>query len=275
MKLARARVLLTGATGGIGEASARRLAADGASLLLVARNANVLEHLADELRQQGSDVASLSADICDAMDRRRIAEAARRFGVNVLVNNAGVNRHGLFAKQSDLDIESVVMVNAVATMQLTRLLLDQLAGLDEAGIVNVGSALGAVTTPGQAVYGASKAALKAFSEGLRREYSLSQLAVSYVAPRATDTDMNDDEVRELNEALGVATDPPERVAGVIARAIEAGGAEYYIGWPERLFVRLNGLMPGLVDQGLKKHTRLLTQSCAQAFGLAPESGGKQ
>ena len=139
-----------------------------------------------------------------------------------------------------------------ATLQLTHLLLPLLREQPRALLVNLGSTFGSIGYPGFATYCASKFALRGFSEALRRELADTHIKVLYVAPRATRTAMNSVEVVAMNDALKVSMDDPQAVAAQIVQAIMAEREELYLGWPEKLFVRLNSLLPRLVDQALRK-----------------------
>jgi short-subunit dehydrogenase len=131
---------------------------------------------------------------------------------------------------------------------------------EKAIVLNVGSIVGSIGMPGQVAYCSSKFGMHGFSEALRRELQGSSVKVVYVAPRATDTDMNDPLMREVNELTGARTDDSTVVARHIVRAITDTTRERFIGWPERLFVKLNALLPGLVDRLLQKQARLLDRS---------------
>jgi short-subunit dehydrogenase len=111
--------------------------------------------------------------------------------------------------------------------------------------------------PGQVAYCSSKFGLHGFSEALRRELRGTSVKVLYVAPRSTDTDMNDSLMRKVNELTGVRTDDSTVVARHIVDAITGAKRERFIGWPERAFVKINALLPGLVDRSLQKQARLL------------------
>lgn len=261
MKANAMKVLITGATGGIGSRVAAILAARGASVLLTARNERRLIRVRDRLLQKGRDVAVVAADLSTAEGRARVEAAARAFsgGVNALINNAGVNHFGLFEDHGAAEIEKLIGTNLVAPMLLTRDLLPLLRRQPGAIVMNVGSIVGSIGLPGQVAYASSKFALHGFSEALRRELRGSNVEVLYVAPRSTDTDMNDARMREINTRMGVATDDSARVARHIADAMEHVRSERFIGWPERLFVKLNALLPGLVDRSLQKQTDLLNQ----------------
>jgi short-subunit dehydrogenase len=264
MKDLELNVLLTGATGGIGLQTATLLATRGANLLLAARDEQRLRRVRDTLRGFGSRVDTVAADVATTEGRQRLVGAALAFpgGIDVLVNNAGVNRFDLLDRQSDRDLEAIVNTNLLAPMLLTRKLLPLLRQREKATVLNVGSIVGSIGMPGQVAYCSSKFGLHGFSEALRRELHGTSVNVVYVAPRATDTDMNDPLMREMNERTGVRTDDSTAVARHIVQAITDARRERFIGWPERLFVKVNALFPGLVDRSLRKQARLLDRAPA-------------
>lgn len=243
------RILLTGASGGIGRALACELARRGARLLLAGRNPAALQALVDELPVPADWRV---VDLCDAEARQRLVETARELDIDMLINAAGVNRFGLFAHQSPESVDELISLNVTATLQLTQAMLPLLKAADEAWIVNLGSTFGAIGYPGYASYCASKAALRGFSQALRRELADTLIHVHYVAPRATRTAMNDATVDALNAELGNAMDSPEQVAQAIIRAVDQRAVDRHLGWPERLFVRLNAVVPGVVDRALRR-----------------------
>jgi len=259
MKDLELNVLLTGATGGIGLQTATLLATRGVNLLLTARDEARLKRLRDTLQAFGSRVETVAADIATADGRQQVATAAGAYpgGIDVLVNNAGVNRFDRLDRQSDQDLEAVVITNLLAPMLLTRKLLPMLRQRQKAVVLNVGSIVGSIGMPGQVAYCSSKFGMHGFSEALRRELQGSSVKVLYVAPRSTDTDMNDALMREMNELTGIRTDDSAAVARHIVNAITGTKRERFIGWPERLFVKINALLPGLVDRSLQKQARLL------------------
>jgi short-subunit dehydrogenase len=177
----------------------------------------------------------------------------------VLVNNAGVASFGAFAKMRPEDLEQSFAVNTLAPMQLCRALLPHLQRQPAAHIVNIGSVFGAIGYPGHAAYSATKFALRGFSEALRRELGDGALRIHYLAPRATRTSFNCAAVEELNAQLAVTTDPPERVAAAVCRMLETGQTEATIGWPEKLFVRINALLPWMVDRSLARQLPIIQE----------------
>ena len=275
MKPEEMRVVLTGATGGIGRDIARELAACGANLLLVGRSTERLADLERELRMNGADVSHVAADVGQYEGITRVVEAAARMPggpANVLVNNAGISEFGVFGTQRSADIAAVMSTNVVAPMLLTHALLPVLGNQDEAIVLNVGSILGSIGLPGQVAYSASKFGLHGFSEALRRETQGTSVNVLYVAPRATNTEMNSAEMRDFNKATGTASDEPGVVARCIVRTLTARRSERFIGWPERLFVKLNALFPSLVDRSMREPARLVNDGTNDSNPLTVPNG---
>jgi short-subunit dehydrogenase len=239
------RAILTGASGGIGRAIAAALAPRCDDLLLVGRDRARLSAAA-----AGTTARILEADLTTAAGRDAVGAAAR--SPNLLINNAGENDFAWLAGQSDATLARILEINALAPMQLTRRILPLLERAPEAWIVNVGSIFGYLGYPGHAAYCASKFALRGFSEALRRELAGGPVRVLYFAPRATRTAMNSSALNALNAELGVAMDEPATVAAELVRALERPGRERLLGMPERLFARLNQILPGLVDRALAR-----------------------
>jgi len=248
------RILVTGASGGIGRALVKELAATGAQVLASGRNDETLAALAAENPEH---ISVLAADLTDADARARLVEAARRADCNVLINAAGINHVGLFENEADDSIAALINVNLTATLQLIHQLLPQLMAARQGQLVNVGSTFGAIGYPSQATYCATKFAMRGFSQALRRELADTRVRVLYVAPRATRTAMNSPEVEAMNEALGTTMDTPERVARAVRRAIEGQREETQVGWPEGLFVRLNAIVPRVVDRALHRQLPII------------------
>jgi short-subunit dehydrogenase len=252
MNLVNAKALVTGASGGIGAAIVKEIVARGGSALITGRDERALQVLAHEVDPQGTSVDIHRADIVVPEERSRLEDRACSWlgGVNVLVNNAGVAAVGLFSDAAIEDIERAFDVNVIAPMLLCRGLLSHLQRQPKAHIVNVGSVLGAIGYPGQAVYCGTKFALRGFTEALRRELGDTHVRVHYLAPRATRTTFNSDTVDALNARLKVTVDAPERVAAQVCRMLERDQATATLGWPEKLFVRINDVAPWLIDRSL-------------------------
>ena len=253
MKLTNKLILLTGASGGIGQAIARHLARRGVRLILVGRSAQRLNHLAREINLRASGGFVLVADITTpaGLDVIRTALMALQEPLDGLINCAGINVFSFLADMEVKDIEQLVAVNVTAPLLLTRMVLPFLSRVDSR-IVNLGSSFGGLGYPGYSVYCASKFALRGFSEALRRELADSHIQVAYLAPRATQTDLNSATVNAMNEELGNAVDSPEVVAGALEKMLSAKRMrDQNIGWPERFFLRINSVLPQIIDLALR------------------------
>jgi short-subunit dehydrogenase len=264
MKIEGSTVLITGAAGGIGSATARRLGRSGARLLLTDLRPGPLRALVAELGRDGINAADIACNIGSAEGREALARAAEARGVDVVVNVAGINPFGLVVEQSAEEIEMAIAINTIAPLQLCRALLPQLARRAEAHVVNVGSVFGSIGYPGFAVYSASKFAVRGFTEAMRREHADSPVRFHYVAPRATRTALATDRIRAMNEALKVATDTPESVATAIEKTLRRSRRETHLGVPERLFALLNAVLPGLIDRALKRQLPVIRRFAARS-----------
>lgn len=247
MQLNTARVVLTGASGGLGQALAQQLVQQGASVLLAGRDAAKLQSLAAQL---GGAAHCCVADLTQVRGVADLTQAAQAFKANVLVNNAGIGAFGLLQDQAWDTIEQVLQTNLLAPLRLTHALLPHLGSQPHASIVNVGSTFGSLPFAGFAAYSSAKAGLRGFSQSLRRELAGTRVHVLHVAPRVINTALNSAAVNALNRALGNASDSPATVAAHILKALARNRSELHIGFPERLFAWLNGCAPGLIDRGL-------------------------
>jgi short-subunit dehydrogenase len=252
MKLKGKAVLLTGASGGIGRCLAREFTRRGARMALAGRNDTALACVVERAISDRGFALALPFDLSAPSGHAELIDRAERAlgAIDVLVNNAGVSCFGPFAEEDEAAIRRVIDVNLTAPMLLARAALPGMLRRGTGQIVNVGSAFGSIAFPRFAAYSATKFALRGFSEALRRELAGSGVAVTYIAPRTTDTAMNTPAVREFVARTGATMDPPDTVAHLIADAIEDGRSEVYIGWPERLFARVNAVAPRLVDRSL-------------------------
>lgn len=260
MNLENASVVLTGASGGIGAELARLLVQSGARVLLVARSGPRLLSLATQIQPPGTGrerVDALAVDITTSAGRRAVLDAARARGVNVLVNNAAVPCFGSACQSNASELEQLIQTNVTAPLALTAGLLGQLMAQKHALILNVGSVLGEIGVPGYAAYGASKAALRQYSQALRRELAGSGVNVLYAAPRAVSTPFNDDRVVAFNQATGTQADSPAQVAQRLLKMLQTETVQQTFGFPESLATPLNRLFPVLFDKVFGSHRRAL------------------
>jgi len=256
-------VLLTGATGGIGQAFSRVLYTAGANLVLVGRNEDKLTQLKDELQASNprakNTVVTFIVDILQHDQRDSLIDklVSLPFNINLLINNAGVSQFKLFEHASDSEINNIITTNTIAPMQLTQALLPMLKQRKMAQIINIGSTYGSIGFPGYAAYCASKFALRGFSQTLSRELADTNISVKYLSPRATKTDFNSPEVDKLNTELNSNVDSAETVAIELLCLIDQSNDERYIGWPEKFFVRVNQLFPSLVSKSIIKQLPII------------------
>lgn len=257
MQIRSSRILITGASGGMGGALVRQLAAHDTSLGLVGRRTDALQSLAREAAALGAEAIPIAADITDKQGRAAIVETMRTEygGTDILVNNAGTSAFTDFLQQTPEQIEALFTTNAMAPMLLSRAVLPEMVLRGQGQIVNIGSTFGSIAFAWFTSYSASKFALRGFSEALRRELDGTGVRVTFVAPRAVKTSLNSAAVYRMAEKVKMNMDEPDQVAAHILRAIEQDRKDVYLGFPEALFVRINSLLPRLVDLALRKQNR--------------------
>lgn len=232
-------VLLTGASSGIGLATAEALAARGHRLVLAARRADSLAALARRLDPSGSRVLAVPTDVTADADRRALLAAAEaQFGpVDVLVNNAGVTvERGWW--WDDPDPLRVVRVNLEAPIELTRLVLPSMRARGRGHIVNIGSVAGRAATNG--MYSASKFGLRGFSLGLRRELQGTGVTVSLIAPGFVKS--------EMTASARLPMPGPEVVARAVADVLERPRREVIVPRVYAVLAALNHLLPAVGDR---------------------------
>ncbi len=244
-------ILLTGASGGIGSEVAKQLSAVGATLVLVGLNEAGLQRLNQQL---GGHHHFIEADISSLEGRQSIVSFCQQLkeGIDIVINNAGVGQFSLFEDMDENQISAIININLSSTILLTQSLLPLLLTRPHAQIVNIGSILGSIGFPGSTVYCASKFGIRGFTEALRRELMDTKIAVRYFAPRATITAINTDKVVAMNNALGTKMDSAELVAIELVSFLKADKFSMFLGWPEKLFVRINSVLPSIVDKSLIK-----------------------
>ncbi len=260
-ELAGRRMVITGASGGIGRALAGQAARAGARLVLAARSADRLDELARSLTASGALAVPVAADVAEEADRRRILDAAvaRLGGLDVLVNNAGVGAWGHFATSSEEILRRVMEVNFFAPAELTRLAVPLLERGVQPAVVNVASMCGRRGIPAWPEYSASKFALCGLTEALRAEMARFDIDVLLIVPGLTRSDMSNHLLRnEGREAIDFAGGmDPEAVAARILDALRRNRAETVLGREARWMLRMNRFLPGLVDRLIRRRVRRL------------------
>jgi NAD(P)-dependent dehydrogenase (short-subunit alcohol dehydrogenase family) len=239
--------LVTGASRGIGAATARELARRGYALVVAARSAPALASLAGELTRAGPPALPVPTDMSRAEEVERLARLAlEHFGrVDALVNNAGVSGHGRrFTRMAPEELRHMLAVNLEGPVILTRALLPPMLERRSGAVVFVGSVAGRMALPGSALYSGSKHGLRGLALALRREVQGRGVSVTHVAPGFVDTEM----VRDLRfvPKIGAA-----RVARAIADAVERPRRELFVPGYYRLAVWIDAAAPWLGDIALR------------------------
>lgn len=195
--------LVTGASQGIGEAIARRLAIQGARVVVAARNVERLKKLADEIDSIGSSAHVLPLDLADsAAIADRLAELPPPFvEIDVLINNAGITADNIFARMKLEQWEEVLQVNLTGAFAVTRALCRGMMRRRWGRIVSVSSVVGLMGNAGQANYAAAKAGLIGLSKALAREVATRNVTVNVVAPGFIETAMTDQIPEKNRQAL--------------------------------------------------------------------------
>ena len=215
--------LVTGASRGIGEAIARRLASEGAHVLAAARSLEALERVVAAIGEAGGAATALRMDLADASSIEAGAKQAlaARGSVDVLVNNAGVTEDNLILRMSRESWDRVLATNLTGAFLLTQALLRAMVKKRYGRIVNVTSVVGLMGNPGQASYAASKAGLIGLTKTIARELASRNITCNAVAPGFIETEMTQKMTPEAREALsgqipagrlGAADDVAEAVA---------------------------------------------------------------
>jgi NAD(P)-dependent dehydrogenase (short-subunit alcohol dehydrogenase family) len=246
--------IVTGASSGIGEATARALAARGAAVVLAARNEERILFLEREISAAGGSALAVPTDVTDEASVKSMVE--RAVGVlgslDVLVNNAGLGLSGRVAELRPDDLRYLFEVNVLGPLNCIQAVLPHMGRGDR--VVNVSSVVGKRAIPKVGGYCATKSALNALSDALRVEVADRGIAVTTIYPGTTRTAFRDNSRRTKDEKRGWRPRgvPPEKVAVKIADAAEVGKRDVYVALPDRLWVGASAfLLPGLADRVLR------------------------
>jgi len=232
--------LITGASSGIGHATAIALAEAGASVALVARRRDRLDQLADEIEASGGNAAAFDADVTSQKSANDVVEAvAGHFGrLDTVVNNAGVMLVGPFADAPEGEWDRMIDVNVRGVLHITRAALPHLIKAAEdaprqvADVVTISSTAGRVARAGTVVYNATKFGVVAFTEALRQELQPKRVRVSVVEPGTVRTELASHTREELREAVQAQTESIE----TLDPADIANAVTYIVTQPRRVAV---------------------------------------
>lgn len=260
--ISRIRGIVTGASGGIGEAIARQLVAEGGQILLVARRGERLEAIAASLAGAAGRPRVLCGDITEEAVRRAALEQCRAEfgGLDLLVNNAGVGTLGRFAESTPERLRQVMEVNFFAPVELIRAAVPQLAAGRQPLVVNLGSILALRGIPLASEYCASKFALRGFSQSLRAELAARGIGVLVVNPGSTETEFFDHALvpgrYPWRQPRGM---PPDLVARRTVTAIRRGQHEVTIGLAGQCLACAERLVPRLLDRVMERYGRVKSE----------------
>jgi short-subunit dehydrogenase len=255
------RVLLTGASAGIGRCLAEQLAVGGARVVLAARSADKLEELANSLTARGADVVAVPTDVTIEEDRLRAIDAAVKHfgGLDVLINNAGVASFAHFADCTEAILRQVMEVNFFAPAELIRLAIPVLTQGHQPAVVNIASMCGRRGMPAWPEYSASKFALCGLTEALRGELARFDIDVLLILPGLTRSELHQHLLRSTGR-MKIDFDngmPPEQVAAGILKALRRNRTEAVLGPEARWILRFNRWLPRLTDWLIARRVRKL------------------
>ena len=255
--LVNARVLLTGASSGIGKELAIQLARKGAQILITARREERLRNLVEAIGQQTEcpNVVYLAGDITQDSHRRALVDLAKQAfdGIDVVINNAGIGAVGRFDSADSEHLNKIMDVNFFAAVELIRLALPIVKLSGSAAIVNIGSVLAQYAVPKKSEYCASKSALKAFSDSIRLELRKCGVSVISVHPNTTSSEFFDSLIERHELATkNPLSSTPAWVAQKIIHAIERRRNDVVLTASGHMMVGLSRLFPRIMRVVLGK-----------------------
>ncbi len=258
-RLAGMRVLVTGASQGIGRALAVAAARRGCKVLAAARSADRLAELADEVKKAGGTIETVVADVTSPEDRQKMVDAALRHygGLDILVNNAGIGATGHFVESKPETLRQIFEVNFFGTTETTRAFLPLLKQGTRPAIVNISSVVGRRALPARGLYSASKFAVAGWSEAIRAELAKDGIDVIVVNPGLTQTNFSQNMLENtarlsMEHNRGMTS---ERAAEATLDAVAAGKAEVTLTLRGKLLVLFARLAPWVVDYFATKKVR--------------------
>ena len=246
MRLNQARVIVTGASSGIGRAIALEFAGRGALLALAARTQTALDELAGAIQTNGGRAVVIPTDVTqDGAVERMAKETIRQLGgIDILVNNAGVGLHAPIGDASADDVERLFRLNVLAASAATRAVIPTMRAQRAGMIINISSMAGRIVIPRIGYYSASKFALTAIGDALRMEEGPRGIRVMNVFPGTTRPAFGDNRLGIRGPAAHQRVPPvsAEKVARRVARAVERNQTSVYISFfPDRFGLAANSV----------------------------------
>ncbi len=255
------RVLVTGASQGIGRALVLEAAKRGCKVLAAARSQPLLDELAAEARKANGTVQTVVADVTKPEDRAAMVAAATQHfgGMDVLINNAGIGATGHFMDSEPEVLRQIFETNFFGLTETTRALLPLLKQGTTPAIVNISSVVGKRALPARSLYSASKFAVMGFSEAIRAELAKDGIDVLVVSPGLTQTNFSKNMLEQkakmqLDHLRGMTS---EEVAVATLKAVERGSLDVTLTLKGKMLVLVNRFAPWIVDFFSKKKVREL------------------
>jgi short-subunit dehydrogenase len=255
------RVLVTGASQGIGKAIAELAARRGARVLASARSVELLQELAKGVKKDGHTLVVVQADITKPEDRQKMVAAAEQHfgGLDILINNAGIGATGHFADSQPEVLRAIMETNFFGATETTRAFLPLLRKGSKPAIVNISSILGKRAFPARSLYSASKFAMEGWSQALRAELGKDDIDVIVINPGLTQTNFSKNMIEQkakvrMDHLRGMTS---EQVAEASLRAIEKGKNNLNLTLPGKLLLLVARFCPWVIEVVARKKVRKL------------------
>jgi short-subunit dehydrogenase len=255
------RVLVTGASQGIGKALAELAARRGAKVIATARSVDLLNELAETVKKDGHTLVVVQADVTKSEDRQKMVDAAMQHfgGLDILINNAGIGATGHFADADPSILRTIMETNFFGTTETTRAFLPILKQGMKPAIVNISSIVGKRALPARGLYSASKFAVEGWSQAIRAELYKDGIDVVVINPGLTQTNFSKNMLEQkakmqMDHLRGMTS---EQVAEATLRAVEKGKNNLNLTFKGKLLLLVARFAPWIIDFFARKKVREL------------------